>query len=221
MEKVIVISPHPDDEAIGCGGTIAAHIDNGDIVHIIFLTSGEKGGHGKSEEETIEIREGEAKAAAAILNITGIEFWREPDGNFQASETNIARLFNTIEQFKPDVIYVPHHNEEHKDHKSAALLMKRTLPYLNGTSEKPVVYMYEIWTPIQKIDHIKDISPYVEIKRKAIQAHKSQCAVMNFEEAILGLNRYRGEMHSWPAGDYAEIFERMNQHLIQHESEKI
>ncbi len=220
MKRVIVISPHPDDEAIGCGGTISAHVHNGDVVHVIFLTSGEKGGHGKSEEETIKIREDEAKAAAAILNISEVEFWREPDGNLQASETNIARLINSIEQFKPDVIYVPHHNEEHTDHKAAALLVERSLIRL-GTTEKPVVYMYEVWTPIQKIDHVEDISPYVEIKRKAIQAHKSQCAVMNFEEAILGLNRYRGEMHSWPGGNYAEIFERMNQHLIQHESEKI
>lgn len=210
MKRVIVISPHPDDEAIGCGGTIAAHVHNGDVVHVIFLTSGEKGGHGKSAKETIEIREGEAKAAAAILNISEPAFWREPDGNFQASETNIARLVNTIEQFKPDVIYVPHHNEEHKDHKAAALLVERSLIRLNATTETPVVYMYEVWTPIQKMDHIEDISSYVEIKRKAIQAHKSQCAVMNFEEAILGLNRYRGEMHSWPGGDYAEVFVKMD-----------
>ena len=209
MKRVIVISPHPDDEAIGCGGAIAAHVDHGDIVHVIFLTSGEKGGHGKSEAETIKIREDEAKAAAVILNVAGIDFWREPDGSFQASETNIARLVNTIEQFKTDVIYVPHYNEEHPDHKAAALLIKHSLITLNSTTEKPVVYMYEVWTPIQKIDYVEDISSYVEIKRKAIQAHKSQCEVMNFEEAILGLNRYRGEMHSWPGGNFAEVFVKM------------
>ena len=209
MKRVLVISPHPDDEAIGCGGAIAAHVDNGDVVHVIFLTSGEKGGHGKSEEETIKIREDEAKAAAVILNVAGIDFWREPDGSFQASETNIDRLVNTIEQFKTDVIYVPHYNEAHRDHKAAALLIERSLITLNSTTEKPVVYMYEVWTPIQKIDHVEDISSYVEIKRKAIKAHKSQCEVMNFEEAILGLNRYRGEMHSWPGGNYAEVFVKM------------
>ena len=69
--------------------------------------------------------------------------------------------------------------------------------------------MYEVWTPMQRMDHIVDITPYVDIKRRAIRAHKCQCAVMKFDEAILGLNRYRGEMHSWPGGDYAEVFVAM------------
>jgi LmbE family N-acetylglucosaminyl deacetylase len=69
--------------------------------------------------------------------------------------------------------------------------------------------MYEVWTPLQRIDEIVDISPYVKTKRAAIRAYKCQCDVLAFDEAILGLNRYRGEMHSWPGGDYAEIFCRL------------
>ena len=208
MKRVLAISPHPDDEAIGCGGTISSHVDKGDVVHVIFLTSGEKGGHGKSEEETIKTREAEAQAAADILKIEQIEFWRQPDGNFQASEINISRLVKKIKEHAAEIIYVPHYQEEHHDHKSGARMVEKALQCLDGL--KPIVYMYEVWTPIQKIDHIEDISAFVEIKRRAIQAHKSQCDVLNFEEAILGLNRYRGEMHSWPGGDYAEIFKRMD-----------
>ena len=59
------------------------------------------------------------------------------------------------------------------------------------------------------MDHIVDISAYVAIKRKAIKAHKSQCDVLKFYESALALNRYRGEMHSWPGGDYAEVFKEM------------
>jgi hypothetical protein len=46
----------------------------------------------------------------------------------------------------------------------------------------------------------------VNAKREAIRAYRSQAEVIDFAEAILGLNRYRGEMHSWPGGRYAEIF---------------
>jgi N-acetylglucosamine malate deacetylase 1 len=47
------------------------------------------------------------------------------------------------------------------------------------------------------------------LKLCAVQAYHSQCEVVDFVEAVRGLNRYRGEMHSWPGGDYAEVFTRM------------
>ena len=209
MKKILIISPHPDDESIGCGGTICAHYEAGDIVEVIFLTSGEKGGHGIPEDETKTIREREAKDAAVILHLSNTEFWREPDGAFEATPVNANRLNTKIVTFKPDIIYVTHDLEEHPDHKAAALLVKKTIADLGEDIAKPLVWMYEVWTPIQKMDHIVDISTYVEIKRKAIEAHKSQCDVLKFDEAILSLNRYRGEMHSWPGGDYAEIFKEM------------
>jgi LmbE family N-acetylglucosaminyl deacetylase len=209
MKNILVISPHPDDESIGCGGTIRKHISEGDNVQVIFLTSGEKGGHGKSEDETIVIRENEATAAAAILQISKIDFWKEPDGKFQPSEKNVNRLLDKIKTFQPNIIFVPHNDEEHPDHRAAAQLVSNALDVLSLTIEKPLVLMYEVWTPIQKMDHIVDISDYINEKRNAIRAHKSQCDVLKFDEAILGLNRYRGEMHSWPGGDYAEVFKTL------------
>jgi LmbE family N-acetylglucosaminyl deacetylase len=62
---------------------------------------------------------------------------------------------------------------------------------------------------MQRIDDIVDISEYMDVKLAAIRAHRSQCNVLRFDEAVRGLNRYRGECHSWPGGDYAEIFARV------------
>ena len=69
--------------------------------------------------------------------------------------------------------------------------------------------MYEVWTPLDAMDHIVDISAFKSIKVKAIKAHKSQCDFLKFYVSALALNRYRGEMHSWPGGDYAEVFKEM------------
>jgi N-acetylglucosamine malate deacetylase 1 len=209
MKNVLVISPHPDDEAIGCGGTICCHIADGDRVEVVFLTSGEKGGHGKTEEETIRVREQEIKDAAEILMLNQTECWREPDGNFKVTVNNVSRLVEKIIASNTQIIYVTHEQEEHLDHVAAALLVKQAIDQLPSNILVPTVWMYEVWTPIQRMDHIVDISAYVDIKRQAIQAYKSQCDVLAFDEAILGLNRYRGEMHSWPGGDYAEIFKKM------------
>ncbi len=209
IKKVLVISPHPDDEAIGCGGTISKHVAEGDTVHVIFLTSGEKGGHGLPEAATKTTREAEALRAAEILGTHQNDFWREPDGDFKANKINVDRLIKKVEQLMPEIIYVPHSNEAHPDHRSAAKIVKKAIEGKQNEQKIPLIYMYEVWTPLQKFDHIVDISGYIEVKNLSIQAHASQCAALKFEAAILGLNRYRGEMHSWPGGDYAEAFVEM------------
>jgi LmbE family N-acetylglucosaminyl deacetylase len=204
MIRVLVVSPHPDDESIGCGGTLRKHVVNGDSVHVIFLTSGEAGGHGRSPEETIHLREREARCAADILGLTAIEFWRQPDKHLQATRPLVERLRRTIESLRPSLLYVTHEHEMHPDHRAAVRIVDRTVSTLNGSP--PMVLLYEVWTPLQLIDHIEDISDVMAVKIEAVRAYRTQCAAMRFDEAVRGLNRYRGEMHSWPGGDYAEIF---------------
>lgn len=206
--NILVISPHPDDESIGVGGTIAKHITEGDVVDVIFLTSGEKGGHGMKEDETMFIREKEAKKAAKILGINLFEFWKQPDGKCKDGNANINRMTKRLETFQPSIIYVTHDQEQHPDHKAAAGIVKQAVLNIQK-AKRPVIYMYEVWTPLGSMDHIVDISAYAAIKVKAIKAHKSQCDVLKFHVSALALNRYRGEMHSWPGGDYAEVFKEM------------
>ena len=208
MKRILVLSPHPDDESIGCGGVLHQHVKSGDQVHTLFLTSGERGGHGMSPELTLQTRESEAQEAAEILGYRSLEFWRVPNGKLTSSASLAKRLTQKVKTFKPDIIYVTHDKEQHPEHRAAARLVRKSLQSI-PKSKAPVVLMYEVWTPLQRMDHIVDITSVVEVKRLAIQAHRCQCAVMAFDEAIIGLNRYRGEMFSWPEGDYAEVFEKM------------
>jgi LmbE family N-acetylglucosaminyl deacetylase len=69
--------------------------------------------------------------------------------------------------------------------------------------------MFEVWTPLQRVDLAFDVTPYLERKLDAIRAHASQLERQRLDEAALGLARYRGELHSGHAGLYAEVFERM------------
>ena len=77
--NVLVIAPHPDDEAIGCGGTICLHTDRGDHVAEVFLTSGEFALKDLTREKAWAIRENEAQESAGILGITSVTFLRRPD----------------------------------------------------------------------------------------------------------------------------------------------
>ncbi len=210
MKHILVISPHPDDEAIGCGGTLRKHVLAGDAVQVIFLTSGEKGGHGRPEAETIRTREKESRRAAKILGLQEIEFWHLPDGAVKPTRAAVNQLRAKLKKFKPDTIYVPHDGEQHPDHLAAVRLLESSLQAARHAKHAkawtPTVLMFEVWTPLQRMDHIEDISEHIETKLAAIRAYQSQCAVVDFAGAFRGLARYRGEMHCWPEGEYAEVF---------------
>jgi LmbE family N-acetylglucosaminyl deacetylase len=209
MSTVVVISPHPDDEAIGCGGSLCRHIAEGETVKAIFLTSGEAGGHGRSPDLTAQLREQETRDAAAILGIAEVDFWCLPDGAVQITRGLVDRLRDRLEAWQPHVLYVTHEEDDHPDHRTAARLVREALS-TSRRADKTTVLMFEIWTPLQKFDVVTDISRYAETKALAIRAHKTQCQVMSFADAALGLNRYRGVMHSgWPAAEYAEVFANM------------
>ena len=207
--KVLVVSPHPDDETIGCGGTLRKHVVEKDVVRVLFLTSGEQGGHGRSEDETRCIRESEAEKAASILGIHDIEFWREKDGALRASRVITDRLVEYIHSYEPDLIYVPNELEFHPDHRATARLIRAAR---RSFSINPRILTFEVWTPLATMDEIVDITPYIDIKLAAVRAYQSQCNVLRFDEAVLGLARYRGEMFCWPkvpegiGGKYAEVF---------------
>jgi LmbE family N-acetylglucosaminyl deacetylase len=208
MARVLVVSPHPDDESIGCGGTLRKHVVDGDQVRVVCLTSGERGGRGRPPAEVGPQREAEAVAACAILRAESPEFWRLPDGGLRVDAETVQRMVQTLREWVPQVVYVTHEHEQHPDHAAAAQLMRQALASMGG-APCPVVWQMEVWTPLSRMDHVVDISPYLEDKLAAIRCHASQCERMKFDEAARGLARYRGEMHSWPGGDYAEVFLRL------------
>jgi N-acetylglucosamine malate deacetylase 1 len=202
MPNILVLSPHPDDESLGAGGSIIRHSDEGDTVHVVFVTSGERGGHGRDPTETTRVREGEARVAARILGVTTVQFWREPNGSIDVGERLTGRLRDLVSTLEPTALYAPHPGESHPDHATVSIL---ATSLLQATSP-PRLLGYEVWTPIAHIDHIVDITEQMPRKLAAIRAHVSQCEVLRFDAAFEGLARFRGEMHSWPGGPYAEVF---------------
>ena len=201
MSTVLVVCAHPDDEAVGCGGTLRRHALDGDEIVAVFLTSGEGGGHGEADHA--ETRRREARRAAAILGISQLQFWEEPDGRLRVRPGLVTRLTELIESLRPALVYAPQPNDDHPDHRAAARLVRRAVA---AAAAPPGIRFFEIWSPLPDMDEIVDISELIGDKRRAIRAYRSQCAVMRLDEAFAALARYRGEMHSWPGGPYAEVF---------------
>lgn len=203
MSEVLVVCAHPDDEALGCGGVLRHHALSGDRITAVFLTSGEGGGHGEQHEQHRRTREREARRAAAILGIDVLQFWHEPDGRLRASGALAGRLRKLIDSLRPSRVYAPHAGDAHPDHRAVARLVRQAVA---AARSRPLVRGFEIWTPVSRIEEVADISEVIADKRRAIRAYRSQCAVMRLDDAAVALARYRGEMHSWPGGPYAEVF---------------
>lgn len=201
--NVLVIAPHPDDEAIGCGGSLCLHAARGDRVGVVFLSSGELGLHHLPPEEACQLREKEAVAAAEILGITAWTFLRLPDwfvGECVERAANDLRL--VFDRVQPDRIYLPHPADDHPDHQAALTIVRLALRERVGA--QPELLLYEVWTPMVTFDYVEDITAAMDRKLRAIRCYASQIGHFQYDRAISGLNQYRGAL----AGrcEFAEVF---------------
>lgn len=133
--SVLVIAPHPDDEAIGCGGAICLHADRGERVVTVFLTSGELALQHLTKEEAWAIREGEALVAARLLGTAPPVFLRLPDWFVgEAIAEAASRLQPILRDARPERVYLPHPGEWHPDHQAALPILRAAL---RGESPTP------------------------------------------------------------------------------------
>ena len=199
--NILVLSPHPDDDVFGCGGTLIKHISQGHSVHVVYLCSGDKGVAKMSGTEATNIRKKEATNAAAILGIplSNLHFLNQPDEQLTVDNQLVASLQSIIDEVKPNLIYLPSFVDNHPDHFQTNLLL-----YAVQTG-KALLSTYEIWTP-HIPNRIVNITDQMEQKKQAMLAHKSQLEMLDYYDAIIGLNQYRGCMYPKVKMGFAEAF---------------
>jgi len=202
--NILVIAPHPDDESIGCGGTICLHTDRGDHVAAVFLTSGEFALGDLPREKAWAIREAEAEESASILGITSVTFLRRPDHYLgDGIEEAATELRLLLERQQPQLIYLPHAYEGHSDHRACQPIVQAALS--STLIPPPALLGYEVWTPLSEYDRAENISQTMTRKLQAVCAHGSQTKQVRYDRAVSALNEYRGTMTQ--VGRYAEVFQ--------------
>lgn len=214
MDKIMVFAPHPDDDIIGCGGSIARHIRQGDQVAIVYLTSGEAGSLEYDASRLAVLRENEARQAAQLLGTGELFFLRYPDGYLAYTPAALDTIVDLIRQFRPNRVYLPHSQEAVPDHQITYRLaiegIRRAAgPWFQQGELDPwrvdTILGYEVWTPLAIIGHGQDISGYMSLKLEALRMHRTQVESISYDEAVEGLNRYRGVMTG--LGTYCECFQ--------------
>jgi LmbE family N-acetylglucosaminyl deacetylase/glycosyltransferase involved in cell wall biosynthesis len=183
-DHILVFAPHPDDEIIGCGGTLALACAKGAKVKVIVVTNGEKG---ILSDHSPQIRKEECITGLEILGIEDAEFWGYPDGAIPLSGSIIENYRRSVSELRPDCIFLPSPSEVHADHRRVT---RGILKALEGLWQGQL-FFYETTQPIL-INTTRAITSVIELKRLALMAHASQMEQFNYEELCISLNRLRG-----------------------------
>jgi len=138
--KVVVTGGHPDDPQSGCGGTMALYAKLSHEVVAVFLTRGEKGIPGTSDQETSAIRSAEALKSCEILGARAV-FANQVDANTEVNPTRYKEFRQLIDGENPDVLFTHWPIDTHPDHRAASLLSYDA--WLMG-GKKFALYYYEV-----------------------------------------------------------------------------
>jgi len=232
QKKILVIVAHPDDEVLGCGGTIVKHVLAGDEVSIIVLADGVTSRYydpnikrAKEEQKykrLINIRLQEFFAAVSILGVkkNKCHCLGYPDQRLDALPMLdiIKRIENASKEINPDIIYTHHWGDLNMDHRicyEASMTAFRPSKKIN---EKKSIYCFEINGNMDFLaplvankfqpNHFIDVTACIQVKIKALKAYASEPLVfpsLLSPENIMALAIRRGRKKNFK---YAEAFER-------------
>jgi LmbE family N-acetylglucosaminyl deacetylase len=199
-KKIIVFAPHPDDETIGCGGTIAKKIDDGYEVIVVVLTDGRNAFStvlgidiNPTPEELKEIRKNEFIKATKILGVTenNLIFLNYKDGSLINNEMEVEeKIIEILKIFIPSEVYFTYEKDANQDHQATNIIIRNAIKKTDASICK---YKYSInhtysnigpiidsYLNIVKKNQIQvDISEYLDLKKAAINEYKSQITIIS------------------------------------------
>ncbi|CAH2714012.1 putative N-acetyl-alpha-D-glucosaminyl L-malate deacetylase 2 [Neobacillus rhizosphaerae] len=192
MEKerqLLVVFPHPDDEAFGVSGTIATHVQNGTPVTYACLTLGEMGRNMgnplfTNRENLPKIRKTELTEAARVLGIQDLRMlgFRDKTIEFEDEDKLANTMLALIEDVNPSLIitFYPGYSV-HPDHDATGAAVVRAvemIPVASRPTLHCVAFSNNCVEELGEADIINNITPVANTKLAAIKAHRSQTEQM-------------------------------------------
>lgn len=202
MRNILVIAPHPDDETLGCGGTILKHLKSGDKVHWLIVT---RMNENQYTVEQINKRDIEIKKINQLYNFSSYKELNYPPASLdQIPKNEIIDEFSKIFAFiKPDTIYSVFRNDAHSDH---AVVFDATFSASKSFRNKYVkrLLTYETISETNFSNPLKDsfkpnvyvnIEDFIDEKIKILDVYKSEMGDFPFprsKQAVKALANTRG-----------------------------
>jgi len=210
-QKVLSIAVHPDDETLGCGGTLLKHKSNGDEIHWLVCTTIDK------SHNYYETREKEIEKVSNMYGFDSVHNLRLKTmqvDEYSMSEL-VGKISKVINEVKPNIIYLPFKGDVHSDHRKifeAAYSCTKSFryPFIKK------IYMVETlseteFAPSTKEDSFipntfVDISEYMDKKLELMNVFESEIAEHPFPRSERNL-RASATLRGATCGcEYAESF---------------
>ena len=191
IERVMVVTAHPDDSEFGAGWTDAKMVKEGREVAYVVVTNGNKGSGDRAmtPERLVAIREEEQRNAAKVLGVADVRFLGYPDCEVEDTRDLRRDVTREIRRFRPDLIICqsPHRTRNlggsHRDHRIAGgvaldcvyplardhMAFPELMPEFEPHKVRELYVMQ--W---DEPDHVVDITDTIDLKLKALTCHVSQ-----------------------------------------------
>jgi LmbE family N-acetylglucosaminyl deacetylase len=206
LDRVLVVAPHPDDETIGCGGTIALHSIMGDQVTVCLVTDGGNSRvAGLSQDEVCRRRRDEARRACSFMGNIDLVQLGLPEGKWYDHQLAQA-LVSLLARYEPTIIYSTSGIDYHPEHVQVARVLAQVLcrPKLVSPT---CVRLYEVQVPLTPLlaNAATDLSHTIDQKTRALNAYRSQRSSLVW---LARLDRYRRGIYRLPGPN--EVFWEMS-----------
>ena len=182
-EKILIISPHPDDECIGMGGFLSHY---GTQCDVWVISDGVAGKSVEDNRDIISVRKVEFQHEMQFYHVNSYKMFDLPDGHLSEYEDYMRIL--DIGQYNK--IFVVNGDDISVDHRAVYRMLIKALGRYHSVNSLEV-YQYEVTYPLKRVTHYFDISKYVEKKTLGIMYHKSQLSIFDYIRPSIALNNYR------------------------------
>lgn len=226
MKKILVIAAHPDDEVLGCGGTIARYADEGSTVSVMILGEGvtSRDEERQRSKRGLELRNLKEQSinACKILGVNYTSVYDLPDNRFDTVPLlDVVKLIEKeIAERKPEVIFTHSKSDLNIDH---AITHRAVLTATRPVPGQPVKELYAFEVPSStewafgsfgsfNPNIFVDIKDYLVLKIKGMAAYGGESREFphpRSAQALGALAEYRGGMAGFEAAEAFELIRKL------------
>jgi LmbE family N-acetylglucosaminyl deacetylase len=178
-KKILVVAAHPDDEVLGCGGTVARHSAAGDDVTVVFMTDG-VGSRQQRDNDSSSMRKAAAQNAHRILGVKEtiqFDYMDNQLDRYPLLEL-VQSLENVVTRIAPEVVYTHHCGDLNVDHRLTNQIVLTALRPVPHSSVREI-YTFEVissteWNPMLlpfQPQLFVDVSKHMHKKLEALEAY--------------------------------------------------